>query len=145
LVAALGIAALLCSILVIAYALFRGGKVERLGAGVCGGFMLLTWVAQISLDAPLYSFLMIDTAMAGAFGVLAVRNPEKLWPGVAGVGQTVVVVFSATRALSFPMSEVAYLVALNLSGLVVAGALGAGTWAARREHRRTLSLAPAAG
>jgi hypothetical protein len=42
-----------------------------------------------------------------------------------------VVVFSATRALNFPLSEQSYLVMINVSGLAGFGALAFGTWASR--------------
>lgn len=73
----------------------------------------------------------IDLLSALAFAALTFRNPDRLWPGVAGCGQFLVFVFSATRALEFPLSELAYLCALNISGLTVLAALTLGTIVSR--------------
>ena len=127
--AVLGLAVLVFTLGATLFALIVGGRVERLGAGLYAVGVLCTWSAQLFIaQAPFVAFLVIDTATALLLGVLAVRNPEKLWPGVAGVGQTLVVVFSATRALQFPMSETAYIIALNLSALLVVLPMGFAAW-----------------
>ena len=114
------------------FAAVFGGKAERNGATLLAGNIALTWIAQASSDqAPLAAFLAIDLATAAAFGYLTFKNPEKLWPGVCGCAQLLIFVFSATRAIDFPMSEQAYLFMLSLSSLLCVGALAAGTWAAR--------------
>jgi hypothetical protein len=120
-------------------ALALGRSAERMGALVCAGGGVLTLVAQgVAVGGlPYLAFLSIDCSMAIAFGVLALRFPEKLWPGVAGVAQTLVVTFSATRALHFPLSEAAYTAALNLSSLAVGLSLAGGTIASRWSRRRT--------
>ena len=104
-----------------------GSKVERLGALI----VLANVLAGILLraaGAPLHVSWGFDLLTAMAFGALALRNPEKLWPGVAGVAMTFVMVFSATRAVGFPLSDFAHSVTMNLSGLLVQAALFAGTW-----------------
>lgn len=107
-----------------------GGKVERAGAAILAVNVALTFAAQGLLGdhAPIYVLLLLDLAAALGFGALALRNPEKLWPGVAGVAMTFVMAFSATRATGFPLSEFAYLTALNLSSLLVKVAMVAGAW-----------------
>jgi hypothetical protein len=70
-------------------------------------------------------------ALAIGLSVLTFRYPDKLWPGLAACAQTLVVAFSATRLLEFPLSETAYLTMLNVSSFAVALALAGGTWASR--------------
>lgn len=94
--------------------------------------VVLTWGGQaLGEKAPFGAFMAIDLLTALAFGLLAFRYPEKLWPGLAGCGQFLVFTFSATRALDYPLSEGEYLHALNLSGMLVLASLGFGTWASR--------------
>lgn len=113
-----------------------GGPAERAGGAIAAANVLLTTMAQLLApdQLPYFAFLAIDLLAAAAFGVLALRAPEKLWPGVAGVGQTMVIVFSATRALDYPLSELAYEAALNLSCVTVGLALAIGAVLARRER-----------
>lgn len=121
----LGLSALL-------FAAVFGGRAERSGAALLAGNIALTWIAQASAgQAPLLAFLAIDLVTAAGFGYLTFKNPEKLWPGVCGCAQLLIFVFSATRAIDFPMSEQAYLFMLSLSSLLCVGALAAGTWATR--------------
>jgi hypothetical protein len=109
-----------------------GGKAEKLGAAIFGLALALTWGAQMLGERASYPiFLAIDFGAAAAAGALTIRFPDKLWPGIAGCAQFLVLTFSITRALNFPLSETAYLYALNLSGSLVWGSLLAGTWASR--------------
>jgi hypothetical protein len=118
--------------LVILLASILGRKPERIGAGILGVGLLFTLGAQaLAGGSPLFAFMVIDFLMALGLAVLTFRYPEKLWPGLAGCAQLLVFVFSATRAIDFPMSETTYLAALNLSCLGVTTALAGGTWAAR--------------
>lgn len=123
-------------------ALVAGGRVERAGAAICLANTLLFFAVQniAGERLPYGAFLAIDVAAALALGVLALRAPERLWPGVAGVAQSMVIVFSATRALDFPLSEAAYAAALNLSSLAVGLSLAAGVVS----HRWGRSAAPEA-
>jgi len=126
--------ALLCTL---AFACVWGGRLERTGAGVVFINVVIALVARqlLGADGPVWVFCAIDLLTAVVFAGLALRNPERLWPGVAGVAMTFVMVFSATRAIGFPLSELAYAVALNLPGLLVQGALVSGTWSALRLRR----------
>jgi hypothetical protein len=124
-----------------------GGRVERTGAGIMFANVSATAVAGalMGVDPSPVVFMVIDICTALAFGALALRNPEKLWPGVAGVAMTFVMVFSATRAIGFPLSPFAYMAALNLSGLLLQGTLIAGACAHRwgRKPAADLKLAAA--
>jgi hypothetical protein len=117
---------------ILIFASTLGGRPERIAAGIYVANLAATWFAQASGDAaPFYAFMLIDFVAAVGFGWLMLKNPEKLWPGIAACAQLLVFVFSATRALEFPLSETGYLVMLNVCSLLGIGALAAGTWAAR--------------
>lgn len=124
-----------------------GGRVERQGAAIIVVNVVAGLVASAALSSDPYvvAACSIDVATALAFGVLAVRNPDKLWPGVAGVGVTFVMVFSATKAIGFPLNETAHVAALNLAGAIVHGSLAIGAVLERRGRRERLQaeLAPA--
>jgi len=135
---AVGLTLFFAPLVTILFASIFGRKPERLGAACYGIGLLLTWGGQMLIQkAPIYLFLGVDLLTAVGLGVITLRNPDKLWPGVAACAQMLVVVFSATRALDFPLSERSYLVMLNLSSLAGLAALAAGTWAARWGRRRT--------
>lgn len=109
-----------------------GGKAERQGAGIWLLLTMLTWTVQgVWGVAPTTAFMMIDCVLALSFGWIALRFPNKLWPGLAGCAQFLVLIFSVTRAVRYPLSQEAYIVMLNLSGLGVTCALIGGTWASR--------------
>ena len=119
-----------------------GGRDERLGACICvvgGGLTVL--IQALSKEPSHFAVLAVDLGMAIAFGLLAVRTPDKLWPGVAAVAQTLLMAFSASRALHFPLSEAGYIAALNLSSTGVAIALLSGAWAHRRGRKAEFSAA----
>ena len=120
------------------FAVVAGGKVERVGAGILFANVVATFAVDgLVNDAPVSVYLLIDGSAAVAFGVLALKAPERLWPGVAGVAMTFVAVFSASRAIGYPLSGLAYLLAINLSSLLVEAALVAGAWSHRWGRRRT--------
>jgi hypothetical protein len=81
--------------------------------------------------APLYSFLCVDLLTALGLAWVMLRNPEKLWPGVAACAQILVVVLSATRAIDYPLSERAYLIALGLCSMLGMGSLAIGAAVSR--------------
>lgn len=124
-----GISAFLCAVVA---ALALGGVAERIGACICTcGALASITVQSLSTTPNYYALIGIDLAMAVAFTALAMRMPAKLWPGVAAVSQTLLVAFSGTRLIGFPLSQDAYIAAINLSSLGVAVALGAGACAHR--------------
>ena len=112
------------------FSLVVGGRTEHLGVAIFVANVVGCQIARAA-GAPVLVLGTVDVATAAAYGVLALRNPEKLWPGVAGVATTFVMVFSATRAIGFPLSEIAYNSALNLAGLLVQASLVAGAWSHR--------------
>ena len=134
--ATLGVLLLVAPIATVAFASIFGSRSERVGASIYAVSIVVTWSAQLVGDkAPFFIFMGTDLLTAVALGVLTMRNPDKLWPGVAACAHTLVVVFSATRALEFPLSEHTYLVMLNVSSLAGLAALAVGTWAARWRPR----------
>jgi hypothetical protein len=127
-----GNALLIFALCAIVFAFVSGGAAERWGAATILACNLLSWLSQAAFgSAPLTAFLLIDLTLVAGLGVITFRYPDKLWPGLAACAQTLVLAFSATRALHFPLSEVAYLTMLNVSSLVVALALAGGTWSSR--------------
>ena len=121
----------------IAFTSVFGGRAERIGAAIYGSNVGLTWLAQVvAPDAwSLYVFLTLDLSAGAFFGVLAVRYPDRVWPGVAGVAQSLLVAFTATRAIGFPLSPLAYVAAINISSFVVKASLVGGAWNAWRARR----------
>lgn len=112
-------------------ALIFGRSAERLGGIAIALAIAMTWAAQaVAGRAPVQAFLLIDLTLALSLAGIAVRYPEKLWPGLAGCAQFLVFVFSATRVIRYPLTETAYLVALTLSSVAVLGCLVVGTWRA---------------
>ena len=108
-----------------------GSRVERIGGTIFAVNVAANFLLSGAFGQGPLVVMACDLAAAIAFGVLAVRAPDKLWPGIAGVGQTLVVMFSATRLLDYPLSAGAYSIAVNLAGITVELALVAGTCRAR--------------
>ncbi len=121
----------------IIFAVVFGGRCERIGAAICFGSAVLSLASQVFGLAlaneayPVLTFLVIDLGTSVAFGVLAWKHPDKLWPGVAGVAQFLVFTFSASRLVNFPLDDVLLAHAINLSSFAVKLTLVAGTWQAR--------------
>ena len=98
--------------------------------------MAATWTVQVLIArAPPWGFLLIDLLTAAALLWVTLSYPEKLWPGVAAVSLVLGAAFSATRLIDFPLSEFAYLAALNISGLIASGAMITGAVLHRRACR----------
>lgn len=136
----------------LAFTAIVGKRAERTAAALYLLNVALTWTAQgLTEHPPFFAYMLIDFAMATAFAALALRYQEKLWPGVAGCAQFFVFIFSVTHVIDFPLSEDAHIVAVNLSCLIVIGAMTAGAWQARwgkpridpwEEYATTLSALP---
>lgn len=125
-------------LLTVGAGLTLGGRPEKLGAAAFGIATVSTWGVQGLGDlAPVHTFMAIDFSLSLAFGVIALRHPAKLWPGVAGCFQFLVFVFSATRAIDYPLSQFAYIAALSLCGIGVMLTLLLGTLVARYGKART--------
>ena len=120
------------SVASIIFALICGRRAERIGGALVGTAVLSTWAAQaVVAKVPLAAFMTIDAGLAVGLAVLTFRYPDKLWPGLAGCAQFLVLIFSVTRLIEFPLSPTAFLAALNLSSLAVHACLAVGTWRAR--------------
>ena len=110
-----------------------GGRAERTGGLIVAANLAATWAVQVSIaQAPPWGFLLIDLLTAAALLWVTLSYPEKLWPGVAAVSVVLGAAFSATRLIDFPLSEFAYLAALNISSLIVSGSLITGSVLNRR-------------
>jgi hypothetical protein len=119
-------------LLIIAFALAFGAKAERLGGVIFLVSTAATWTIQALGDwAPLPLLMGVDVATVACFTWLTFRYPDKLWPGLTACAQLLMVTFSATRVLDFPLSMTGYLIALNLSALLGFVFLAYGTWASR--------------
>ena len=108
-----------------------GGRPERAVCLIIVGGTGVTWVAQALGDStPEAAFLLIDLAIG--LGLLAVLVRTRLfWAGVACCAQMLMLAFTATRFVNFPLSELGYLVMLQVSSVMVAMSLIYGTWARR--------------
>jgi len=117
-----------CLLASICFASLFGGKVERSGAAILFGGLVATWATQVVVGNAVTPLVLVDLGVAIAFGILAVHQPDKLWPGSAGTAQFAAFTFSASRAISFPLTDNAYVIATNLSGMGVVAALAIGTY-----------------
>jgi hypothetical protein len=115
-----------------------GGTTERVAALLIGGGTLVTFLAQVtSWVQPELAFLVIDLVIASGFVALLVRS-KLPWVGVACCAQSLVLAFEATRFVGFPLSRTSYVTMLQLSSIIVIGALIYGTWARRWGPREEL-------
>jgi hypothetical protein len=127
----------------LAFAGIFGGRAERAGAAIFAGSTLITWGAQVTPGLPQeVAFITIDLAVAIAFGLLLMRT-RLTWVGAACCAQLLVLAFTATRFVNFPLSEAAYIAMLQLSAIVVCAAMAFGAWE-RRWGRKNEELELAA-
>lgn len=121
------------TVFAVAFPLIVGGRLERAGAAVFGLGTALTWGVQflVGSQAPVSAFMVIDFGMALAFAAILFVDREKLWPGAAACAQLLVFVFSASRTINFPLSDLALLMMLNVSGVGVILSLVVGAAAHR--------------
>ena len=122
-----------CTLAVGVFAVWCGGRPERLGAGL----VFLGWLSSVMLDVafgtaePTSLFLAIDFLMLVGFAVIFFRY-DRLWAGVAACFAALLLAFEGSRLLNFPLSYGAYVTALNISSYGALAALAFGTWAHRR-------------
>lgn len=135
--AVIGAVLALTHVAAVLFSAIFGRIAERTGAAIYGASLALTWLVQDLLGTEIRLFMLIDLSTSVAFGCLATRYPSKLWPGTAACAQFLVFIFSATRAINYPLAETAYLIALNLAGLGLLASLVVGTWRARWGVPRT--------
>ena len=98
-----------------------GGRLEKYGAAIFALGTIGTWTVQTTANSQfsLVGFMLVDFTQAAAFASLIVLDKRKLWPGAATCAQLLVFVFSATRAVNFPLSDFALLIMLNVCAVAV--------------------------
>ena len=113
------------------FAAVVGGRPERLGAGMILLACLVTWSRQALVDMTAVELsLVVDALLAiGLGGLLYVYRLT--WIGAAACAQTLLLAFSASRMVNFPLSEQGYLIALSLSSSGVFASIAIGAWAKR--------------
>jgi hypothetical protein len=122
-------------VLVCAFAILKGDRTERMGAGL----LLVAWAASVTaqLDTGLfntqYAVLAIDVVALGALSLLAWRS-ERSWPMWAAAFQAIEVAVHIARAAGLRIGGLPYITAVNLSAYGVTAALAVGAWIAWRER-----------
>lgn len=128
----IGVAIMLLALAALAFAARIGEKPERWGAGVIFVGAVATQLVQANLgnEPPIWAVCLVDTIQGLALLAITIRS-GRLWAGIAACAQSLVVVLTAVKYFSFPLSGTPYLVALNLSGWVPILALLGGAIAVR--------------
>jgi hypothetical protein len=114
------------------FAAVFGGRHERAAALVLVSGAVATWAAQgLGPErTPEVAFLLIDFGVV--LGLLWVLVSSKLfWAGAACCAQMLLLMFTATRLVEFPLSEIGYIAMLQVSTVIVMVSLIYGTWAHR--------------
>jgi hypothetical protein len=123
-------------ILTCGYALYRGGRHERLVAVIC----IVATIATIAVNSPLNRMyadveqgaLLVDLAVLGAFVAIALVS-DRFWPlWVAGL-QLTTSIAHLLKALDPQLVPVAYGAAVRFWGYPILLILFFGAW---RNHRR---------
>jgi hypothetical protein len=128
--------------LVCAFAIIKGDRTERLGAGL----LLVAWIASFTAQEGAgmvntqYAVMAIDVITLVALSVLA-WNSERSWPVWAAAFQAVETAVLAAPVAGLRIGGWSYIAASNLSSFGVMTALAVGTWIAWRE-REALSAKP---
>ncbi|HWE47566.1 MAG TPA: hypothetical protein VG407_16215 [Caulobacteraceae bacterium] len=122
-------------VVVCAFAILKGGRVEQMGAGL----LLVSWAASTSaqLDVGIfstqYAVMAIDVVDFAIYSILAWRS-DRSWPMWAAAFQAIEVAVHVARAAGLRISGLPYITAVNLSAYGVMGALLVGTIIAWRER-----------
>jgi hypothetical protein len=122
-------------VLVCAFAILKGDRTERLGAGL----LLVAWAASINAQLAegmlntQYAVLAIDVIVLAILSVLAWRS-ERSWPMWAAAFQAIGVAVHIARGAGLRISGVPYIAAVNLSAYGVMAALLVGTIIVWRER-----------
>jgi hypothetical protein len=109
------------------FAAVAGRTPERWGAGMVFTALLMTW---ISGNVETVLNLAIDATLAIALLVLFFFH-RRFWVACAFCAQTMLLAFSSSRLIEFPLSAFEYVLALNVSSIMVFGSLLLGTVASR--------------
>ena len=123
------------TLIVCAFAFWKGGRIEQWGAGAVLLAQALTILLQDNIaDEPLLlASAIMDGALLTALAVLAWRSDHG-WPSWAAACQAIAVAVHVTKLVDFRIVSFAYSSALNLSFYGVLVALGVGTFFAWRER-----------
>lgn len=119
------------------FAIAYGRRCERLGAAICVAGAVLSASSQVISLRLLGDYyptaVMAFTGLAEciAWALLTVRYSNKLWPGVAGCFQFMVMIFSISQQTNFPLPDQVMVAMINLSALGVTASLTAGTYMTR--------------
>jgi hypothetical protein len=109
------------------FAGIAGQAAERWAAGLIFAAMVACWVVGSGVTS--YN-LAIDALLAISLLSLFVRH-KKLWLGCALNAQVLLLAFSSTRLIDFPLTTLEYVVMLNVSSVGVFTSLLFGTIHAR--------------
>ncbi len=121
------------------FALWKGGKPERIG----GAAMLLAWIIQpFTVDTkdwldPQYAAFATDAPLLAVLVWLALRG-DRWWPMWASAFQFLGMLMAVIIAVDPRVRPLAYMTALGLWSYLAVIALVVGTW---REARRKRALA----
>lgn len=113
-------------LVVCALALWRGGRYERLAAGV----MLAAWAFSMLLDRtgfkePEWGIMMVDLAALGVFVWIALKS-DRFWPIFAAAFHLLSIVTHLARTVDPTVLRYAYISAEILWGYFLAAAIGYG-------------------
>jgi hypothetical protein len=126
------------------YAFLRGGRYERLVAGVC----ILGTIATVIVNSPLSRMyvhveggaLAVDLAVLGAFTLVALQS-DRFWPlWVAGL-QLTTSVAHFLKALDPHLIPQAYGLAVRFWSYPILVILAVGSWRAHRRMRQERNTA----
>ena len=129
-----GIRALVWALTVMAVcgiAMLRGGRYERLAAGVMLAAWALTMVVyRAGFRETEWGILVVDLAALAAFVWIAL-NSSRYWPLLAAGFHLLAIVTHLARTVDQQVGAWAYLTAEILWGYLLAFAIGYGAWTAR--------------
>lgn len=119
---------------VLAFAAVVGRNAERNVSLCVFAAAILTWIVPLAVqNDPATANLVVDAALAIAL-LGSVLRYRLLWIGAAACSQCLLLAFSSTRLLDFPLTKVEYLFVLNLSSVGVFASLFVGTLLSRRKQ-----------
>ena len=129
-----GIRALVWALTVMAVcgvAMLRGGRYERLAAGVMlAGWALTMVVYRAGFRQTEWGILLVDLAALGVFVWIALNSP-RYWPIFAAGFHLLAIVTHLARTIDQQVGAWAYLTAEILWGYFLAFAIGYGAWTAQ--------------
>lgn len=118
---------------VLSFASVAGKAPQRWVAALTFTTLCTTWLVQATLGNVVLLKLAIDAGYAVAMLALLARY-KQFWIGTALCSQSLLLAFSSTRLVQFPLTELEYVSMLNLSSLGVFVSLFVGTLLGRRKQ-----------